>query len=48
MTYGGEPKHGHAGTETTRGGYTSQHVVNENFAIKIPESMDLKYAGPIM
>jgi alcohol dehydrogenase (NADP+) len=48
FTYGSEPKHGRAGTEKTRGGYTSQHVVHEKFAIKIPESMDLKYAGPIM
>lgn len=48
MTYGGEPKHGRAGTEITRGGYSDKHVVHEKFAIKIPETMDLKYAGPIM
>jgi len=48
MTYGGEPKHGRAGTQITRGGYANKMVVHERFAIKIPESMDLKYAGPIM
>lgn len=48
FTYGAEPKHGRAGTETTRGGYSDKFTVHEKFAIKIPESMDLKYAGPIM
>lgn len=48
FTYGAEPKHGRAGKQITRGGYSNKHVVHEKFAIKIPESMDLKYAGPIM
>jgi alcohol dehydrogenase (NADP+) len=48
MSYAYEPKHGRAGTEITKGGYSDKFVVNERFAIKIPESMDLKYAGPIM
>lgn len=48
MTYGGEPKHGRAGKEKTRGGYSTVMTVHNKFAIKIPEEMPLEVAGPIM
>lgn len=48
MTYGSEPKHGRAGKEKTRGGYSTVMTVHERFAIKIPDDMPLEVAGPIM
>ncbi len=32
----------------TYGGYTTDMVVREEFALRVPENMDAKYAGPIM
>jgi len=32
----------------TQGGYANNIVVTEHFAIKIPESIDLKYAAPLL
>lgn len=32
----------------TQGGYSGSHVVNEHFAIKFPENVDLERAAPIM
>lgn len=48
MTYGGEPKHGRAGKEKTRGGYSTLMTVHERFTLNIPEDMPLEVAGPIM
>mmetsp|Transcript_6425 Transcript_6425/g.16463 ORF Transcript_6425/g.16463 Transcript_6425/m.16463 type:complete len:420 (+) Transcript_6425:67-1326(+) len=54
LTYGGEDKHGRAthgpGFEKlgTFGGYSSQMVIHERFAIKIPKSYPLEMAGPLM
>ena len=52
-TYGGKDKYGRAKTfpedeGTIMGGYTSVHVVHERFAVLIPKSYELKYAGPVM
>jgi alcohol dehydrogenase (NADP+) len=51
-TYGGKDKHGRAKPfpedSSIMGGYTSIHVVHERFAVIIPKSYDLKYAGPVM
>lgn len=35
-------------TRITQGGYSTNIVVTEHFAIKIPESIDLKYAAPLL
>ena len=35
-------------TGITQGGYANNIVVTEHFAIKIPESIDLKYAAPLL
>lgn len=49
LTYGSEPKYdGRAGKGRTRGGYSTKMVVQEKFAIRIPESLPLEKAGPIM
>jgi len=49
-TYGAIDKHGRAMSPVghTLGGYTSSMVVHEHFAIIIPETFDLKAAGPVM
>eukprot|EP00942_MAST-04A_sp_MAST-4A-sp1_P010597 g10597.t1 len=51
-TYGGLDKHGRAQTYPKNtpimGGYTSVHVIHERFAVIIPPSYDLKFAGPVM
>ena len=35
-------------TGITQGGYANNFVVTENFAIKIPKHIDLKYAAPLL
>lgn len=45
-TYGSPEKSSPTGI--TQGGYASNIVVTEHFAIKIPESMDLKLAAPLL
>lgn len=52
-TYGGWGyRHGHAASfptgEQTKGGYTNKMVVDEHFAVLIPQSYPLEKAGPIM
>jgi D-arabinose 1-dehydrogenase-like Zn-dependent alcohol dehydrogenase len=51
-TYGGKNRHGGAATfppeSRTLGGYTDVFIVHEKFGIKIPDSYDLQYAGPVM
>jgi hypothetical protein len=44
-TYGATPAHGRAGAEQTTGGYSTRMVVNEHFAIALPQSMPLEKAG---
>ncbi|HRP32085.1 MAG TPA: NAD(P)-dependent alcohol dehydrogenase [Agriterribacter sp.] len=46
LTYGAPDKTSPTGI--TQGGYSNNIVVTEHFAIKIPESMDLKYAAPLL
>ena len=51
MTYGGETKHGRAGPngQITVGGYSTKHVVDSRFAIKIPKGVDdLAACAPLM
>lgn len=45
-TYGSPEKLSPTGI--TQGGYANNIVVTEHFAIKIPESMDLKFAAPLL
>lgn len=45
-TYGTPEKSSPTGI--TQGGYSNNIVVTEHFAIKIPESIDLKYAAPLL
>jgi len=45
-TYGSPEKSSPSGI--TQGGYASNIVVTEHFAIKIPENMDLKFAAPLL
>lgn len=45
-TYGAPDKTSPSGI--TQGGYANKIVVTEHFAIKIPESIDLKYAAPLL
>jgi len=45
-TYGSPEKSSPSGI--TQGGYASNMVVTEHFAIKIPENMDLKFAAPLL
>lgn len=45
-TYGAPDKTSPSGI--TQGGYSSNIVVTEHFAIRIPESIDLKYAAPLL
>lgn len=51
-TYGARNKFGRAETypigEQTKGGYATRHVVDERFAVSIPSTFDLKFAGPVM
>jgi len=49
-TYNAPDKNGRAFSPTgyTLGGYTNSFVVDENFAIRIPDSYPLEYAGPVM
>eukprot|EP00933_Yihiella_yeosuensis_P066190 TRINITY_DN7032_c0_g1_i2.p1 TRINITY_DN7032_c0_g1~~TRINITY_DN7032_c0_g1_i2.p1 ORF type:complete len:403 (-),score=73.44 TRINITY_DN7032_c0_g1_i2:551-1759(-) len=51
-TYQADDNHGRAATYPaggkTMGGYTSKMVVHEHFAIIIPQSYPLEYAGPVM
>jgi len=49
LTYGSEAKfEGRAGKGRTRGGYSNKMVIQEKFAIRLPESLPLEKAGPIM
>ena len=51
MTYGGETKHGRAGPngQITVGGYSTKHIVDSRFAIKIPKGVDdLAACAPLM
>lgn len=54
FTYGAVPSHGRAangpGFESapTYGGYSSQMVIHERFAVNIPKSYPLEKAGPLM
>lgn len=45
-TYGSPEKSSPTGI--TQGGYSNNLVVTEHFAIKIPESIELKYAAPLL
>lgn len=45
-TYGSPEKSSPTGI--TQGGYANNIVVTEHFAIKIPETMDLKFAAPLL
>jgi alcohol dehydrogenase (NADP+)/uncharacterized zinc-type alcohol dehydrogenase-like protein len=45
-TYGSPEKSSPTGI--TQGGYANNIVVTEHFAIKIPESIELKYAAPLL
>lgn len=45
-TYGAPEKSSPTGI--TQGGYANNIVVTEHFAIKIPESIELKYAAPLL
>ncbi len=45
-TYGSPEKSSPSGI--TQGGYANNIVITEHFAIKIPESIDLKYAAPLL
>lgn len=45
-TYGSPEKSSPSGI--TQGGYANNIVVTEHFAIRIPESIDLKYAAPLL
>jgi len=45
-TYGSPEESSPSGI--TQGGYSNNIVVTEHFAIKIPESIDLKYAAPLL
>ena len=45
-TYGSPEKTSPTGI--TQGGYSNNIVVTEHFAIKIPESIDLKFAAPLL
>jgi len=49
-TYNGKDQNGRAVQEGgyTLGGYTSKMVVHERFAIQIPKTYPLEYAGPVM
>lgn len=51
MTYNSDKKHGHiGGNQDTQnfGGYTGSQVTHEHFVCKIPDSIPLERAGPIM
>jgi len=51
FTYGGADQHGRSPVGSgpaTFGGYSTQMVIHERFAIKIPASFPLEYAGPVM
>lgn len=48
MTYGQKVKKSEAPNGYTLGGYTNVMVVDEHFAIPIPESYPLEKAGPVM
>ncbi|MCF0058816.1 NAD(P)-dependent alcohol dehydrogenase [Dyadobacter sp. CY356] len=45
-TYGSPEKSSPTGI--TQGGYANNIVVTEHFAVQIPQSMDLKYAAPLL
>ncbi|CAL1518865.1 NAD(P)-dependent alcohol dehydrogenase [Chitinophaga sp. MM2321] len=45
-TYGASEKSSPTGI--TQGGYANNIVITEHFAIKIPESIELKYAAPLL
>ena len=50
-TFNGVRKHGRVTgnqSSNTWGGYSAVHVVNERFALKIPEGLPLESAAPIM
>lgn len=44
MTYGSVDRHG----DLTHGGYSTHLVVPEDFAVRIPEALDLSVAAPIL
>ena len=44
-TYNGKDRHT---GETTLGGYSESIVVREPFVLRMPEALDLKYAGPLL
>lgn len=46
LTYGSPDKTSPTGI--TQGGYSNNLVVTEHFAIKIPDSIDLQYAAPLL
>jgi D-arabinose 1-dehydrogenase-like Zn-dependent alcohol dehydrogenase len=50
LVFGAETKHGRAGPKArrTQGGFSSRMTVNEHFAAKIPKSIPLDKAAPIM
>lgn len=51
MTYNNPKKHGRVGGDkdvTTMGGYSGSNVVHEKFILKIPESLPLDKAAPIL
>merc|ERR1740130_981850 len=51
LTYGGDLKHGHQlgnPKDKTWGGYAGSHTVHEHFCCKIPDSIPIEKAGPIL
>lgn len=50
MTYGSQTTHGRAGPngKQTMGGYSTKMVVNERFAIKLPDSAPLDKTAPLL
>lgn len=47
-TYSSRPAHGRAGSAPTTGGYSTRMVVHEHFALRLPTSIPLPKAGPIL
>jgi len=45
FTYGGQDRHDHT---TTQGGYSEQIIVSDRFVLKVPESLDLQGAAPLL
>ena len=50
QTFNSEMKHGHLATDSgyTYGGYSAQHTLNQRFLVKIPDSLSLEKAAPVL